>query len=182
MSKFYLKIKFNAGVEYSWRCNRVPERYSIIDIRQGQQAGLVQFWGVPKKEVSLKITGREAPNSGQPWPNLYHFQVWQDIHGLKEFKEEMGSSYISEPIFPRDEEFDIIVQLRDEKGVHNLMHISHSDFDREKFDGYDSIKGFIEVENSRYANLVYQEYGVSNETHTMRYDKSADFWRLVKRS
>ena len=176
MAKFYLKIRFKSGVEYSWKLNRVPERFSLMDLRYGQHYGVVQFWGVPKKEVSLKITGRESlthcPSSFfKASEHLGDGDIWRIM-------EEMGSSYISEPTFPRGEEFDIIVQLRNETGIHNLVHIR--DFDGKTFDGYDSVEGLIKVENSRYAHQAYRIKGVSNETHTLIYDQ--DRWVLAERS
>lgn len=177
MAKFYLKIRFRSGVEYSWKLNRVPERISLFDLRCGQHYGVVQFWGVPKKEVSLKITGCESETRSEP---PYYFKVSENLRdgNIGGIMWGSGSSYIAEPTFPENEEFDIIVQLRNETGIHNLVHIR--DFDRKTFDGYDSIEGLIKVENSGYANQAYQRCGVSNETHTLIYDQ--DRWVLAERS
>lgn len=188
----YAKIVFQSGVEYIWKTKKDPTRIKFSDLKRDQCYGLFMIWGVPKREVSLKIKfpgigmiGRHTSwEERERIEKLVKKQFGDDIaYYMYKASEDLrsgciggimyaeGCSYISEPV--NNESWDqgerivkLIIEKRDINGVTKILDL---DFDSTVMDGYDTKTGVITVldvfkERETKREVVEVEY-VSKERY-----------------
>lgn len=192
----YAKIKFQSGIEYIWKTKKDPERIKFSDLRRDHCYGLFMIWGVPKREVSLKV---KFPGIGMigrrtSWEErerieklvkeqfdddilYYMYKASEDLRdgciGGIMYRE--GCSYISEPVSNENWEqgeriVKLIIEKRDANGVTKILDL---DFDSTVMDGYDTETGVITVLD------VFKKHETKGEVIDVVYEEKERYFRPI---
>ena len=192
----YAKIKFQSGIEYIWKTKKDPERIKFSDLRRNHCYGLFMIWGVPKREVSLKVKfpgigmiGRRTSwEERERIEKLVKEQFGDDIaYYMYKVSEDLRSgciggimygercSYISEPV--TNESWDqgerivkLIIEKRDTNGVTKVLDL---DFDSTVMDGYDTETGVITVLD------VFKKYETEGEVIDVEYVPKERYFKPI---
>lgn len=184
----YAKIVFQSGVEYIWKTKKDPTRIKFSDLKRGQCYGLFMIWGVPKREVSLriKIPGIGVLNASKFQEErrkvekllnkrlgyncaYYMYKVSEDLRDgmIGGIMHNYGCSYISEPVNNENWEMGekivkLVIEKRNASGITKTV----IDFDGMVMDGYDTETGVVTIldvlkrhETKEVVDVKYVESG-----------------------